>query len=195
MRQSLYFLILQLFLLSLLSVWSGQAVSTRARGKKKLAKEINICDIEGQQAPIYCYCTNDDLRNATNANCLVLSRFQPSDVMWSYFTSQIYLQKLTFTVRQAGSLDYIPTQLLHQLKNLRTIVFQYAKIQELAEHTFSNLTGLSEINLSRNLIVTLRKYAFENMRNLTLINLDENRISEINRLVTWLIIVNRMAQI
>lgn len=185
MRQFLYTsLILQLLLLIILLVPSSLAVS-RPRGKKKIvakeAKEMNICDVQAQQAPMYCYCNNNGLQNATNANCWVMSKLERDDPMWSYFTSQIHLKELTFTVRQIDSLDYVPSQLLHQLKNLHTVIFQYAKFHEIVEHTFSNLVGIVKINLNRNMIVTLHKNAFENMRNLTDINLDENRISEINR--------------
>ncbi|CAL1674282.1 unnamed protein product [Lasius platythorax] len=184
MRQFLYTsLILQLLLIILL-VPSSLAVS-RPRGKKKIvakeAKEMNICDVQAQQAPMYCYCNNNGLQNATNANCWVMSKLERDDPMWGYFTSQIHLKELTFTVRQIDSLDYVPSQLLHQLKNLHTVIFQYAKFHEIVEHTFSNLVGIVKINLNRNMIVTLHKNAFENMRNLTDINLDENRISEINR--------------
>ncbi|KAG7197373.1 hypothetical protein KM043_018480 [Ampulex compressa] len=175
--------LLQVFLLCLL-LSSGMAASTRSRGKKKVAKEakeVNICDIEGETAPVYCYCDNSVIRNATDANCWVLSAFELDDPMWSYFTSQIYLQKLAFNVKPTGSLEYIPIQTLRQLKYLRTVIIQYAKIDKLVEHAFSNLSSISVINVSRNKIVVLRKYAFENMRNLTMINLDENRIAEINR--------------
>ncbi|KAL0134122.1 hypothetical protein PUN28_001166 [Cardiocondyla obscurior] len=175
--------ILKLLLLTILFASPGLAMS-KARGKKKTVKELkenNICDIQGQQSPIYCYCNNVNLQNASDVNCWVLSKFERNDPMWSYFTSQIHLEKLTFTVRQIGSLDYVPSQLLHQLKNLRVIVFQYGWLHDLAERAFSDLNGVTEINLSRNMIVVLHKYAFYNMRNLTVINLDDNRISEINR--------------
>ncbi|XP_036142370.1 connectin [Monomorium pharaonis] len=176
-------LILKVLLLMVLFATSGLAVS-KSRGKKKIAKEtkeMNICDIQSQQAPMYCYCNNVSLQNASDVNCWILSKFERNDPLWDYFTSQIHLEKLTFTVRQIGSLDYVPSQLLHQLKNLRVIVFQYGWLHELSERAFSNLNGVAEINLSRNMIVVLRKYAFENMRNLSVINLDDNRISEINR--------------
>lgn len=181
--QFLHLLVLQLLLLTILSAWSGEAgSSTRMRGKKKMAKarkEMNICDIQDQGVPIYCYCNNGGM-NSTEADCWVMSKFVLNESMSRSFESQHCLKKLTFTVRQIGSLDHVPTQLLHKM-NLRTIVFQYAKFRELGEYTFSNFTSVSEINLSRNMIEVLRKYAFENMRNLTLINLDNNRICEINR--------------
>lgn len=184
MRHFLYNpLILKVLLMTILFASSGLAVS-KSRGKKKIVKEtkeLNICDIQSQQAPMYCYCNNVGLQNASDVNCWVLSKFERDDPMWGYFTSQIHLEKLTFTVRQIGSLDYVPSQLLHQLKNLRVIVFQYGSLHELAERAFSNLNSVAEINLSRNMIVVVRKYAFENMRNLSVINLDDNRISEINR--------------
>lgn len=175
--------LLRVFFFALLIV-STLAATTRSRGKKKVAKEtkeVNICDIEGRQAPVYCYCDNNGLRNATDANCLVLNRFKVDDTMWSYFVSQIYLTKLALTVRASGTLDYIPTDVLRQLKHLKIVVFQYAKIEELAERSFSNLSSIVEINLSRNMIVVLKKHAFENVKELNVINLDDNRISEINR--------------
>ncbi|KAL2712238.1 connectin-like [Vespula squamosa] len=167
-----------------LLIVSTLAATTRSRGKKKVAKEtkeVNVCDIEGRQAPVYCYCDNNGLRNASDVNCLVLNRFKVDDPMWSYFVSQIYLTKLSLTVRASGTLDYVPTDVLRQLKNLKTVVFQYAKIEELAERSFSNLSSIVEINLSRNMIVVLKKYAFENIKELIAINLDDNRIAEINR--------------
>lgn len=189
MRQFLYTsFILQLLLLTILLVSSSLAVTRQLRGKKKIiaeetkeSKEQNICDIQVQQTPMYCYCNNNDLQNATNANCWVLSKLDSDDPIWSYFASQIRLKELTFKVRHTDSLDYVPIQLLHQLKNLHTVVIQYAKFYEIVEHTFSNLIGIVKLNLNRNMIVTLHKNAFENMRDLTVINLDENRISEINR--------------
>ncbi|TGZ48788.1 connectin [Temnothorax longispinosus] len=184
MRQFLYHsLVLELLLVTILFASSGLAVP-KTRGKKKLikeAKEVNICDIENQQAPIFCYCNNVGLQNASEADCWVLSKFVQDDSMWNYFTSQSHLKKLTFTVRQIGSLDYVPSQVLHKLKNLRVIVFKYGWLHEIAENAFSNLNGVTEINLHRNMIVVLHKYAFANMRNLTVINLDDNRIPEINR--------------
>lgn len=176
-------MLLRVTIFALLIV-SSLAATTRSRGKKKVAKEtkeFNICDIEGQEAPVYCYCDNSGLRNATDANCLVLNRFKADNPMWSYFVSQIYLTKLALIVRASGTLDYIPTDVLRQLKNLRTVVFQYAKIEELAERSFSNLSSITEINLSRNMIVVLKKYAFENVKELNVVNLDDNKIAEINR--------------
>jgi len=188
MRQFVYTSIILQLMLTILLALSSQAVTRQLRGKKKIiaketkeSKQINICDIQVQQTPMYCYCNNNDLQNATNANCWVLSKFERNDPTWNYFTSQIHLKELTFTVRQIDSLDHVPIQLLHQLKNLHTFAIKYAKFHEIVEHTFNNLIGIVEINLHRNTIVTLHKNAFENMRNLTVINLDENRISEINR--------------
>lgn len=190
MRQFFYTsFILQIVLLTILLVSPSLAVTRQLRGKKKIIAEEtkeskesqNICDIQVQQAPMYCYCNNNDLQNATNANCWVMSKLDLDDPIWSYFTSQIRLKELTFKVRQTDSLDYVPIQLLHQLKNLHTVVIQYAKFHEIVEHTFSNLISIVKLNLNRNMIVTIHKNAFENMRDLTVINLDENRISEINR--------------
>ncbi|XP_011870755.1 PREDICTED: connectin-like [Vollenhovia emeryi] len=185
MRKFLYnSFILELLLLTILFASSGLAASkTRSRKKLvKVASPVNICDIQGQQSPIFCYCNNVTLNNARNIDCWVLGYFDRDDPMWSHFaTSQGHLEKMTFTVRQSGSIDHVPTRLLHEQKNLREFVIQYGKIPELAEHTFSNLNEITQINLHRNSITVLRKYAFENMRNLTVINLDDNHISELDR--------------
>ncbi|XP_053996314.1 connectin [Hylaeus anthracinus] len=174
-----------LLLISLLS--STQSASTRSRGKKKIAKEtkeINVCEIEDQDTPIYCYCNNNAVRNATEAKCLVLRSFNSNDPTWDYFGSQIYLEELTFNVKMLNgleTLEYIPTQLLRRLKNLRKITFHYAKIDQLPEYAFSNLSTIAYIDLNKNSISSLRMHAFENMTNLTVVALNENRITEINR--------------
>ncbi|XP_076299640.1 leucine rich repeat protein connectin [Lasioglossum baleicum] len=171
-----------LLVTSLLS--SSLSAATRSRGKKKIAKEtkeVNICNIEGQQVPILCLCDSNLIRNATTAKCVILKSINLTDSTWDYFASQIYLQELTFNVQTMNSLEYIPTQLLRQLKNLQKIAFQYAKIDQLAEYAFSNLSTIMEINVNRSSISTLKKHAFENMKNLAVVNLNENRIAEINR--------------
>ncbi|XP_011065073.1 PREDICTED: connectin [Acromyrmex echinatior] len=183
MRQFLYnSFILELLLLTILFASSGLAMSKTRDKKKNIkeTKEVNICDILGQQAPIYCYC-NDGLHNSSVVSCLVLSKFERTNPMWNYFKSQTQLEKLTFTVRQLDSLDYVPDHLLQNLKNLRIIVFQHGKFHKLASYTFSNLNSIVEINLSGNMIVELSNYTFEAMQNLTFINLDYNRIFEIIR--------------
>ena len=179
----LSWMFLQLLLLGSM-LHSSLSVSTRSRGKKKVAKEtkeVNICAIEGIQAPMYCYCDNSTIRNATDATCLVLSPFSNNDPTWNYFTSQIYLQRLKFVVRTPNGLEYIPVQLLRQLKNLQKITLQDASIEELKEGAFFNLPTIAEIDLNTNLITSLRTRAFENMRNLSAIFLNANRITEINR--------------
>ncbi|CAK9833827.1 Con [Anthophora retusa] len=182
MRQ-LSWIFLQLLLFTS-AISSSMSASTKSRGKKKVAKEtkeVNICDMEQKQDPLYCYCDNKTIRNATESTCLVLNPFGSNDPIWNYFSSQLYLQKLKFVVRTPNGLEYIPVQLLRQLKNLQKITFHDASIDELPKYAFSNLTTITEIDLSRNSISTLRAHAFENMKNLTAIYLNENRITEINR--------------
>ncbi|XP_078042855.1 leucine rich repeat protein connectin [Augochlora pura] len=167
---------------SLLS--SSLSASTRSRGKKKTGKEtkdVNICNLDGQDMPIVCLCDSTLMKNATAAKCMIMKPTNLTDPTWDYFTSQIYLQELTFIVRTENSLEYIPTQLLRQLKNLRKIAFLYARIDQLAEYAFSNLSTITEIKVNRSSIATLGSHAFENMKNLSVINLNENRIAEINR--------------
>ncbi|XP_015594125.1 connectin [Cephus cinctus] len=161
------------------------AASTRARSKKKTKdskeKEVNVCDLDRRNTPMFCYCDNNQIRNASDVNCWIFDNVDVNDPIWEHFSSQLYLEKLTFIIRHGGTYGSIPTTVLGQMKNLQKIGFQYASIHELASHAFSNLPTVVEINLSRNMIVILRKYAIENMKNLTVINFDENRIAEINR--------------
>ncbi|XP_020292254.1 connectin-like [Pseudomyrmex gracilis] len=194
MRSSLYTFFNIELLVAILFV-SSYSVASKSHGNKKNisketkeSKEVDICNIENRYTPIICYCTtvingNIDVQNATkiNASCLILEKLEHSNSIWNYFTSQPYLEQLMFTVRSNDSFDYVPSQMLRQLNNLRVVKFRYAKLDELAERAFSNLVSIQEISLKRNTIVVLHKYAFENMKNLAAIDLDENRISEINR--------------
>lgn len=178
----LSWIFLQLLLLTSMFP-SSLSATTRSRGKKKVpkkAREVNICMIE-TQAPIYCTCNSVAISNATDATCVVLSPFSANDPTWNHFSSQNHLQKLQFVVRTPNGLEYVPVELLRQLKNLQKIGFQYTSINELTEFVFSNLSTITEINLSKNSISILRMHAFENMKNLSVIYLNENRITEINR--------------
>ncbi|XP_033208617.1 connectin isoform X2 [Belonocnema kinseyi] len=178
--------VLELCLL-ILAVPLSEGVTSRLRNKKKAtketkeSKEVNICDLERREAPFFCYCDNNGLRNASDTNCLIFNKFEEVNPLWSSFSSQIYIEKLTFTVRPDGSFTYIPTQVLKQLKNLHVFNIHYAKIHELVENVFSNLSSIVEINLSKNMISGIKRNAFNNMSNLTFINLDENQIVEVHR--------------
>lgn len=180
-------IVLELCLL-ILAVPLTEGVTSRMRNKKKAtkeSKEVNICDLERREAPFFCYCDNNGLRNASDTNCLIFNKFEAVNPLWTSFSSQIYIEKLTFTVRPDGSFTYVPTQVLRQLKNLRVFNIHYAKIHELVENVFSNLSSIVEINLSRNMISGIKRNAFINMRNLTFINLDENQIVEVHRWVMF----------
>lgn len=173
-----------LFLILVL-VPSILTASTRSRSKKKTKdtkeKQVNVCEIDEQGASLYCYCNSNDLRNATEANCLIFGRLEPEQPIWNHFSSQPYLKKLTLIVRHDGNFSHIPTTAIKQLKDIETIMIQYANISVVPERAFSNISTVVEINLSRNRIENLTRYAFENMKNLTHVNLDDNRIAEIYR--------------
>lgn len=173
------------FLLLLVIVPSIFGASTRSRSKKKTkdAKEkpVNICDIEEQGSPLFCYCDSNQLGNATDANCWIFGKLEPEVPIWNHFNSQSHIKKLTLTVRPVGSFSHIPTGVLKQLTDVEVVTIQYATISVLKERAFSNISTILEINLSRNGLVNMSRLAFENMRNLTHLNLDENRIGEINR--------------
>lgn len=144
-------------------------------------KEINVCDIEQEDTPLYCYCNDNKLADAEDANCLIFNRLELSNPIWAHFNSQMYIRKLSFVVRNDGSFTYIPTAVLRQLKSLNVISFQHAKLDAIESQAFSALPSISTINLSKNNINTLKWHAFESLRNLTVLNLDENSITELSR--------------
>jgi len=179
MRQFLYTsLILELLLLTLLFTSS---VVSKTRGRKKISKDFNICDIQDQYLPMFCYCNNNSPQNASDINCLILNELKQNDPLWDYFILQTHLEKLMFTVRPPGKLEVVPSRLLQKLKNLHVITFSFGRFHELNQRTFNNLNGIAEIKLNEDMIFVLHKHAFENMRNLTVVDLDKNHISEIKR--------------
>lgn len=169
---------LQLLLLVILLASCDLASSTRSRGRKK-PKSAGLCHIKDQTAPMNCNCFYH--RNVTEIDCWVVKPLAREDPFWSHFASQTHLEKLLLKQHENGILDYVPTHLLHQLKNVRAFELLYVQMLELAEHSFANLTDLSELRVTDSKIRKLREYAFENMRNLVIIDLGRNNISEIGR--------------
>uniref|UniRef100_A0ABD2WXZ5 Connectin n=1 Tax=Trichogramma kaykai TaxID=54128 RepID=A0ABD2WXZ5_9HYME len=163
-----------------------ESAITKQRSRKKPSKDqqhrdLNVCDFEQTDSPLFCYCNDNKLDSAEDANCLIFKKLELSDPIWAHFNSQLYIHKLSFIVRSEGEISYIPTAVLRQLKHLNTVSFQHAKLEAIESQSFGTLPSLSTIILNKNNIQWLKWHAFENLRNLTLLNLDENDISELSR--------------
>ncbi|XP_058797534.1 connectin isoform X2 [Phymastichus coffea] len=177
-------ILLSALLLSVATSIGESATMKNRRGKKPTKqeqKDINVCDIEQADSPFYCYCNDNKLASAEEANCLIFNRFELSDPIWAHFNSQMYIRKLNFVVKNDGTITYIPTAVLRQLKTLNTVSFQHAKFDAIESQAFSSLPTVATINLAKNSINMLKWHAFESLANLTILNLDENYISELSR--------------
>ncbi|XP_008217372.1 connectin [Nasonia vitripennis] len=173
-------------LLVLLAINLCESSTAKNRNRKKQQrekeqKEINVCDIEQENTPLYCYCNDNKLASAEDANCLIFNKLELSDPIWAHFNAQMYIRKLSFVVRSDGMITYVPTGVLRQLKSLNAISFQHAKFDAIESQSFASLPSVSTINLNKNNINVLKWHSFEGLRNLTLLNLDENYISELSR--------------
>ncbi|KAJ8684391.1 hypothetical protein QAD02_020183 [Eretmocerus hayati] len=161
--------------------------SIKGRSRKKGSKQyqgqhdINVCDIEQSDAPLYCHCNDNNIAKTEEANCLVFKKLELGDPIWAHFNSQIYIKRLTFTVKSDGSITYVPSAVLRQLKTLNVVSFQHASFNRIPRQTFASLPTLSTINLSKNGITGLEWHTFEVLTNLTELNLDDNQIPDLNR--------------
>ncbi|XP_034947115.1 connectin [Chelonus insularis] len=164
---------------SQLSVQTISNISPKHKGKK--TSELNICNLEQRQAPMYCYCNHDEIGTATDANCLILETLKSDDLIWGYFNSQSAIEKLSLTVRVGGNMSHVPSKTIRLLPNLKVINIQYANIEEVAEKAFSDLPSITVINIARCGIINLKKHSFVNISKVDVINLDDNHIVEINR--------------
>ncbi|CAB0038369.1 unnamed protein product [Trichogramma brassicae] len=181
---------MRILLLGLLLLYCSfsltESAITKQRSRKKPSKDqqhrdLNVCDFEQTDSPLFCYCNDNKLDSAEDANCLIFKKLELSDPIWAHFNSQLYIHRLSFIVRSEGEISYIPTAVLRQLKHLNTVSFQHAKLEAIESQSFGTLPSLSTIILNKNNIQLLKWHAFENLRNLTLLNLDENDISELSR--------------
>lgn len=164
--------------------------TTKERNRKKKAgkerdnsadADVNICDIEQTHAPIFCYCNANPFQEVEEANCLIFRTFEATDTIWDHFSSQPNIQRLTFTVKNDGYINYVPTPILRHFSRLYTLSFQYAKFNAIESKAFADLPTVSTINLNKNNIFSIKWHAFERLANLTVLNLDDNYIAELNR--------------
>ncbi|XP_044581682.1 connectin-like isoform X2 [Cotesia glomerata] len=149
--------------------------------KGEKAAQINICNLEQRQVPIFCTCDADKIGNATEANCVILDVLKPDDIIWNYFMSQPLLEKLSFKVRIGGIMSHVPTKAIRSLTQLKQINFRHANFEEITEGAFANEPSVIVVDIAECGIKQLKSHAFVNMTNIDFINLDDNQIVEINR--------------
>ncbi|XP_063828419.1 connectin-like [Ostrinia nubilalis] len=142
----------------------------------------NICEITDRESKVHCYCENTEVRTATRADCWVFNGgIDETDPIWSSFSSQPHLERLTFNVRSDGALKFIPLQVIHRMKRLQKLFIHYATLDKIEKRTFSNMSTVREITLMNNKITALDFSAFTNLPALVNLTIKENKVTEIQR--------------
>lgn len=144
--------------------------------------EENICEIGDRESKVHCYCDNNEVQQASRADCWVFSGgLTEKDALWSLFTKQPNIERLTFNVRFNGALNFVPLHVIHKLKRLHKLGITYATLAKIEKRTFSNLTLIKEIKLMKSEIMELDFSAFANLPALVNLTIKENRVAEIQR--------------
>ncbi|RVE46822.1 hypothetical protein evm_008530 [Chilo suppressalis] len=142
----------------------------------------NICETTDRESKVHCYCENTEVKTATRADCWVFNGgIDESNPIWSSFSSQPYLERLTFNVRSDGALKFIPMQVIHRLKRLQKLYIHYATLSKIEKKTFSNMSTVREITLMNNKITELDFSSFTNLPALVNLTIKENKVTEIQR--------------
>ncbi|XP_076041724.1 uncharacterized protein LOC143025637 isoform X2 [Oratosquilla oratoria] len=141
---------------------------------------LNMCDTQNRDM-ILCYCDKEGINEATEGNCWIFDNTSEKEEIWEGFVSQTGIKKLTFHIRQDGTLKDIPTTAILHLSSLQNFEVQYATINSIQSYSFGNSSTLNVISLSRNSIASLARNAFAHLPQLIKLNLGENHITEINR--------------
>ncbi|XP_066973596.1 connectin-like isoform X2 [Macrobrachium rosenbergii] len=148
--------------------------------KKKVKKNVNMCEIEEAQV-IFCYCDILEIDKAEEGNCWIFNDTSEHEDIWDSFASQTKIKRLTLHLRPDGSLKAIPSEAIGYLSSLEFFEVQYATFGTVSAFSFGNSTTLSKISLARNSIKTLARNAFAHLTSLTFLSLGENHITEVNR--------------
>ncbi|KAL0879036.1 hypothetical protein ABMA27_004003 [Loxostege sticticalis] len=142
----------------------------------------NICEISDRESKVHCYCESTEVKTATRADCWVFNGgIDETDPIWSSFSSQPHLERLTFNVRSDGALKFIPLQVIHRMKRLQKLYIHYATLEKIEKRTFSNMSTVREITLMNNKITALDFSAFTNLPSLVNLTIKENKVTEIQR--------------
>ncbi|CAH2090545.1 unnamed protein product [Euphydryas editha] len=181
------------YLLLILALTSMQISLTESRLNEKrrdkterryhaVQAKDNMCEITNRESKVHCYCENTSIKTATRADCWVFNGgIDETDPIWSSFSSQPYLERLTFNVRSDGALKFIPLQVIHRLKRLQKLYIHYATLNKIEKKTFTNMSTLRDITLMNDKITELDFSAFSNLPALVNLTIKGNKVIEIQR--------------
>ncbi|RVE42134.1 hypothetical protein evm_013215 [Chilo suppressalis] len=156
--------------------------ANRRKQKEKIPLPIiNICDINDRDSKVHCYCEfSQEINEAVKTECWVFNGgIEKSDPLWTSFTSQSNIETLAFNVRADGGLDFVPVKVFRYLRKLKNFSIKFSSIPKLETNSFTNLTSVQEISLTKNQIHYVNRQTFYNLPNLTVLTLDENQIKEL----------------
>lgn len=161
---------------------TSTAAHVRANSNRRHEKtEVNLCskDVDMKLA---CHCSYENgKRTVIETDCFVLSEdFPQSDAAWLSFRQHPNLRHFTLTVHRNGYMSYLPSDVLKNQRELRTITIKYADIREIPMYAFGNLSRLENVTLVRSQIEVLHAHAFEKHDALITLNLEENQIGKID---------------
>lgn len=168
-------------LLLLLFAIEALDANRRKQKDKLIPTIINICDINDRDSKVHCYCEfSQEINEAVKTECWVFNGgIEKTDPLWTSFTSQSNIETLAFNVRADGGLDFVPSKVFRYVRKLKNFSIKFSSIPKIESFTFSNLSAVQEMTLTKNQIVHLSKHSFYNLPNLTVLTLDENRIKEL----------------
>lgn len=142
----------------------------------------NICEITNRESKVHCYCENTELKTAKRADCWVFNGgIDENDPIWTSFSSQPHLERLTFNVRSDGALKFIPLHVIHHMKRLQKLYIHYATLNKIEKKTFTNMSTVKEITLMNNKISELDFSSFINLPSLVNLTIKQNKMTEIQR--------------
>ncbi|XP_045773978.1 connectin-like [Maniola jurtina] len=187
METVVQYLLLALALTSVQISFTESRLNEKRRDKTErryhaVQAKDNMCEITNRESKVHCYCENTEVKTATRADCWVFNGgIDETDPIWSSFTSQPHLERLTFNVRSDGALKFIPLQVIHRLKRLQKLFIHYATLNKIEKKTFTNMSTIREITLMNDKIMELDLFSFSNLPALVNLTIKGNKVTEIRR--------------
>ncbi|XP_026493918.2 connectin-like [Vanessa tameamea] len=187
METVIQYLLLALALTSVQISFTESRLNEKRRDKTErryhaVQAKDNMCEITNRESKVHCYCENTAIKTATRADCWVFNGgIDETDPIWTSFSSQPYLERLTFNVRSDGALKFIPLQVIHRLKKLQKLFIHYATLNKIEKKTFTNISTVREITLMNDKIMELDFSSFSNLPALVNLTIKGNKVTEIQR--------------
>lgn len=142
---------------------------------------LNICN-KDRETKLVCHCSPDnEASKAEKAECWIfqndLSRHDPA---WTAFDTQTQLKTLGFSVHGKGSLSYMPSEVIQNLKYLEKLTIEHGDFNTVPSFSFGNFTRLRNITMTRGKFQIIAPYAFAHHERLEDLFLVINDITEID---------------